>query len=142
MASSPPTTREPRGTPDAEFAAKGLRGSKAAARRHDDAEAMVLLDFVADRGLSLPRERNSDRALWRKLRRAAGAVGVGRVFPRLSRNPVADDHLPFLARGIPAIDLIDFTFECFHQPCDDMSAVSERSVDATGEAVLRLLASL
>ena len=132
----------PAGTPDERFEAMGLRGSKAAARRHDDAEAMVLLDFVTDRRLRVPREANSDRALWRKLRAAARKVGTGRHFPDDTASPVADDHLPFLRRGIPAIDLIDFDFPCWHRTCDDMSAVSRRSVDVTGETVLRLLASL
>ena len=132
----------PRGTPDGQFVQKGLRGSKAAAKRHDEAEAMILLDFVADRSLRIPREANSDPALWRKLRRAARAVGAGPSFPDEESSPVSDDHIPFLRRGIPAIDLIDFGFPCFHKPCDDMSAVSSRSVDATGETVYRLLASL
>ena len=43
---------------------------------------------------------------------------------------------------MPSIDLIDFDFDCFHRRCDDLSAVSERSLDLTGETVLRLLASL
>ena len=53
-----------------------------------------------------------------------------------------DDHVPFLQRGIPSIDLIDFDFPCWHMVCDDLSNVSERSLDATGEAVHRLVASL
>ena len=132
----------PVGASDAQFFAKGLRGSKAAARRHDDAEAMILLDFVADKDLRVPREGNSNPGLWRRLRRAASAVGAARSFPDETAGPVVDDHVPFAQRGVPAIDLIDFGFPCFHRTCDDMSAVSERSVDMTGETVLRLLASL
>jgi hypothetical protein len=40
---------------------------------------------------------------------------------------------------VPAIDLIDFDFPCWHKTCDDMSAVSARSLDLSGEAVLELL---
>jgi peptidase M28-like protein len=132
----------PRGTPDGQFAQRGLRGSKAAARTYNDARAMVLLDFVADRRLSIPREGYSDRELWSRLRAAARAVGVGRVFPPHTRGAIQDDHLPFLEEGVPSIDLIDFDFPCWHLRCDDLSAVSERSLDATGEAVLRFVASL
>ena len=103
---------------------------------------MVLLDFVADRDLRIPREANSSPGLWRKLRAAARAVGAGAAFPPGTSGPVSDDHVPFLRREIPAIDLIDFDFPCWHRRCDDLSAVSERSVDATGETVYRLLASL
>ena len=103
---------------------------------------MVLLDFVGDKRLSIPREGLSDERLWERLRAAARRVGAGRVFPDSSSGEVLDDHLPFLRRGVPSIDLIDFDFPCWHRRCDDMSAVSERSVDAVGETVLELIREL
>jgi glutaminyl-peptide cyclotransferase len=132
----------PRGTPTAQFEERGLRGSRVAARRFRRARAMILLDFVGDRRLRIPRERLSNPALWQRLRAAAGRVGARHAFPRGTRGAVLDDHLPFIRQGVPAIDLIDFDFPCFHRPCDDLSAVSERSLDVTGETVLELLASL
>jgi Peptidase family M28 len=130
----------PRGSDD--FEADGLRGSKVAAPAFADARAMVLLDFVGDRRLSIPREGNSDPLLWRRLRAAARRVGAGPVFPDRTSGNVLDDHIPFLDAGVPSIDLIDFTFPCWHRRCDNMSAVSERSVDAVGETVHELLKSL
>ncbi len=50
-----------------------------------------------------------------------------------------DDHTPFVRLGVPSIDLIDFTFECWHQTCDDMSAVSKRSLDLSGETLYEFL---
>jgi glutaminyl-peptide cyclotransferase len=132
----------PRGTPDSQFAAKGLRGSKVAARRYADARAMVLLDFVGEKRLRIPREGYSDEELWERLRAAARKVGAGRTFPDAVDVAIQDDHLPFLEEGVPSIDLIDFDFDCFHETCDDLSVVSERSLDAVGETVLRMLASL
>jgi glutaminyl-peptide cyclotransferase len=132
----------PRGTPDFEFERRGLRGSKVAARRYGGAEAMILLDFVGDRRLRIPRESNSNPALWERLRSAAAEVGAAGHFPDETQGSVSDDHLPFLRRGVPSIDLIDFDFPCFHRLCDDLSAVSEQSVDAVGESVLRLLRTL
>jgi hypothetical protein len=129
----------PRGTPDDEFEEKGLRGSKVAAPTLKDARAMVLLDMVADRALDIRYESNSSPGLWRKLRHAAGTVGALPVFPRGNQGPVSDDHLPFLDAGVPSIDLIDFDFPCWHRRCDNMSAVSERSVDAVGETIHALL---
>jgi hypothetical protein len=129
----------PPGAADSEFEERGLRGSKVAARRLGDAEAMILLDFVGDRDLRIPREANSDEGLWQRLRAAAARVGAAREFPPETAGPVSDDHLPFLEQGVPAIDLIDFSFPCFHRRCDDLSAVSERSLDLTGETVLELL---
>jgi len=132
----------PAGAPDDQFERYGLRGSKAAAPRHDDAEALILLDFVGERGLRLPRESYSDERLWRRLRAAARAVGAGRVFPAGVQGGILDDHVPFLRRGVPAIDLIDFDFPCWHRRCDDLSVISVRSLDAVGESVYELLRRL
>jgi glutaminyl-peptide cyclotransferase len=123
-----------------DFLATGVRGSKAYARRHaDELRALVLLDFVADKDLSIPREAGSDAKLWARLRRAAKRAGVGGTFPDELRGEITDDHTPFTARGVPSIDLIDFDFPCWHKTCDDMSAVSASSLDRSGEAVLELL---
>jgi glutaminyl-peptide cyclotransferase len=124
------------------FPQGGLRGSRAAAREYPGAAAVIVLDFVADRDLSIPREGNSDKVLWEELRAAAASVGVGCAFPAASTDAVTDDHVPFLDEGVPAIDLIDFEFPCWHERCDDLDAVSERSLDASLEATHELLARL
>jgi glutaminyl-peptide cyclotransferase len=132
----------PRGVPDRQFEKRGIRGAKVAAPKFAKARAMVLLDFVGDRDLSIPREGNSDPRLWGKLRAAARRVGAGRVFPASNFGEVSDDHIPFIREGVPSIDLIDFDFPCWHQLCDDLSGVSERSVNAVGETIYELLKTL
>jgi glutaminyl-peptide cyclotransferase len=132
----------PRGVPDDQFLARGLRGSKVAAKAYRNADAMILLDFVADKKLLLPREGTSDLELWARLRSAATKAGVARYFPDTSGVGIRDDHTPFLQRGVPSIDLIDWDFPCYHETCDNLSAVSEKSLDASGEAVAGLLATL
>jgi glutaminyl-peptide cyclotransferase len=132
----------PRGVPDSEFERHGLRGSRVAAPTLRHAEAAIVLDFVGDRRLAFPRERNSDRVLWNRLRQAAARVGYARHFPAREQGSVLDDHVPFIRAGVPAIDLIDFDFPCWHRRCDNLSAVAPRSLDATGETVLELLRSL
>jgi len=131
----------PRGTPDTEaaFERMGLRGSKVAARSWPHARAMILLDFVGNRHLRIPREGYSNKHLWSRLRAAARRAGRATVFPGRSSGPVSDDHVPFLRRGVPAIDLIDFDFSCWHRRCDSLSQVSRGSLDATGGTVLQLL---
>jgi glutaminyl-peptide cyclotransferase len=133
----------PRGAADDEFEEKGLRGSKVAARRFaDDVDRMILLDFVGDKELSIPREAYSRRGLWSRLREAAGRAGAADTFPGGTASAVLDDHIPFLERRVPAIDLIDFDFPCWHRPCDDLSAVSEESLDRVGETMMELLPTL
>jgi Zn-dependent M28 family amino/carboxypeptidase len=121
------------------FYESGLRGSKVAAKAFRRAEAMVLLDMIGDPDLSLPLETSSDERLWAALRAAARRVGVASVFPSQTTGTIFDDHTPFLRAGVPAIDLIDFDFTCWHQLCDDLSKVSPRSLDAVGETVVEFL---
>ena len=127
-----------------DFYSSGLRGSKYYARRFAErTRAMILLDFVAEKGgMRIPREDSSSIELWGRLRAAARKVGAQSAFPDEVAGAVLDDHTPFLRRGVPAIDLIDFTFECWHKTCDDMSAVSARALDLSGETVIQLLLDL
>jgi len=132
----------PPGVPDSQFVRRGLRGSKVAAPRYRNAKAMVLLDFVGEHGLRVPREGSSDRLLWKRLRAASRRAGVAQVFPPRSQGVISDDHTPFLRQGVPSIDLIDFDFACFHRRCDDLSRISERSLDAVGETMVELVSRL
>ena len=125
------------------FEATGIRGSKAYARAHaDELRALILLDFVAATDMRMQREASSDPRLWRKLRRAAAAARVEQYFPPGTGPAISDDHTPFQRRGVRSIDLIAWPYDCWHQPCDDMTAVSEASLDASGEAVLGLVRRL
>lgn len=122
----------------------GLRGSTAYVKRHGgEVGTMILLDYVAQaRGLSIPREGGSDPALWAKVRSAASAVGVGALFPDAVAGQILDDHYPFTQRGVPAIDVIDFAYPQRDSLRDTLAAVSQRSLDAVGEAVRRLVGEL
>jgi glutaminyl-peptide cyclotransferase len=125
------------------FLATGLRGSKAYAKRHrGQVRSLILLDFVAAKGMRIQREAGSDPGLWSNLRRAAEKVGAATAFPPGTGSAITDDHTPFLAQGVPAINLIQWPYDCWHKACDNLSAVSERSLDRTGETVLELVRTL
>jgi hypothetical protein len=55
---------------------------------------------------------------------------------------ILDDHTPFTQRGVAAIDLIDFDYPWRDTLADTVDKVSPRSLDAVGEAVLRLVSTL
>jgi glutaminyl-peptide cyclotransferase len=123
-----------------DFAKDALRGSKAYVSAHrSEIRELVLLDYIANKGLRLPRESTSNQNLWRQMRAAAARVGVGSVFPATTQTGILDDHTPFLNAGIPAIDLIDFSYRYADTTRDTVDKLSERSVDAVGEATLELL---
>jgi hypothetical protein len=127
-------------TDDADFYGTGLRGSKPFAKKYaKQIKELVLLDFVANKALAIPYEQSSNAEMWADLREAAERVGSDSAFPDTKQGTVEDDHTPFLKRGVPSIDLIDFNFPCWHKTCDDLTAVSKTSLDKSGEAVLEFL---
>jgi glutaminyl-peptide cyclotransferase len=125
-----------------DFLKQGLRGSRYAAARPPRPGTVIVLDFVAQKGLRYAREAGSDVTLWGQLRAAAQRVGVGAVFPDATAGEVLDDHTPFTRRGIAGIDLIDFDYPCWQKPCDTLDKLSTRALDATGEAVYALVRTL
>jgi hypothetical protein len=128
---------------DRDFLRTGLRGSTAYARAHrGEISALILLDYVGVKGLRLAREGSSDPALWERLRRAGRSVGVGAVFPDRVGVTIYDDHTPFLRRGVPAIDLIDWPYRYMHTLKDTVDKTSAASLDAVGESVLALVREL
>jgi hypothetical protein len=107
--------------------------------------ALVLLDMVGDREFVLTREENSERELYALVERAASAAGLARHFGSRSRE-IQDDHLPFLAAGIPAIDLIDFEYgpdhSWWHSAEDTLDKCSAESLGAAGGIVLAAFGAL
>jgi glutaminyl-peptide cyclotransferase len=131
------------GCPNARFATCALRGSRAYVAAHrGEVGQMILLDYIANRGVRLPREGSSDPALWARVRAAAGEVGVGAVFPPTDQVTIYDDHTPFLRAGIPAVDLIDFSYRYADGLQDTIDKLSVASLDAVGETVFALVSEL
>ncbi len=129
---------EPRQTDD--FYRDALRGSKAYVAAHrDQIRSMVLLDYVGNKALRLPREGTSTLDLWARVRAAARRVGKSSYFPDEAGTGVIDDHTPFLRAGIPAVDFIDFTYEYRDTTEDTLDKLSAASLDAVGETVVELL---
>jgi Peptidase family M28 len=131
----------PQGLPEetTDFYRTGLRGSRAYVARHArTTRAMVLLDYVANRGLRLPREASSTLGLWEEIRAAARDVGHEDVFPDETQQAIVDDHTPFLGAGIPAVDLIDWSYPG-HSTEDTLAKLSPDSVDAVGETLVQFV---
>jgi Peptidase family M28 len=121
-----------------DFYHSGLRGSRAYVKAHPgDTSAMVLLDYVGNKNLKLPREGTSSIELWARLRSAARHVGAQRFFPAYSSEDIVDDHSPFLRSGVPAVDLIDWRYHG-HDLSDGLDKLSRASLDAVGETVVEL----
>jgi hypothetical protein len=128
---------EPQRTAD--FFGNGLRGSKSYVAGHPgQIGEMVLLDYIANKGLRLPREASSNKALWGRVRTAGHDVGVGEVFPDETETTITDDQTPFLRAGIPAVDVIDWDYPYANTVQDTYDKLSTRAMDATGETLALL----
>jgi len=131
------------GCSNAQFDRCALRGSRSYVAAHrGQVGQMVLLDYIANKGLRLPREGSSDKALWARVRAVASSVGVGAVFPPTDETTIYDDHTPFLRAGIPAVDLIDFSYRYADGVRDTLDKLSLTSLDAVGETVYALVSEL
>jgi hypothetical protein len=97
--------------------------------------AMLLLDYVGNKGLRLPREGSSNPRLWARVRAASRSVGAKRVFPPDTGATITDDHTPFLHAGVPSVDLIDWSYPG-HDVSDRLDRLSRRSLDAVGETIV------
>jgi len=126
----------------ADFYHSGLRGSRAYVAEHPGrTAAMVLLDYVGNKGVQLPREGSSNLSLWAKVRSAAGTVGAKHAFPADVGDEITDDHTPFLRAGVPAVDFIDWSYPG-HDLRDGLDKLSRESLDAVGETVVELVLRL
>ncbi len=103
------------------------------------AKAMILLDMVGDRDLRIGRETKSTPWLNAIVWAAARRVGHAAAFPDQDYGPVEDDHVPFLAAGVPSVDIIDLEYAHWHKATDNLDNVSERSLKIVGDVVLAAL---
>jgi Zn-dependent M28 family amino/carboxypeptidase len=133
----------PPGCTDKFFAYCALRGARAYAAAHPgEVGDMILLDYIANRGVRIPRETNSSPELWDQLRRAAAEVGTEDVFPSGTQTPIIDDDIPFIQRHVPAIDLIDWSYPYKNGVEDTLDKLDPASLDAVGETVAQLVLDL
>jgi Zn-dependent M28 family amino/carboxypeptidase len=98
-------------------------------------KAMVLVDMIGDRNLGIRRDSNSTKWLTDIVWDAAARLKLGQYFLPTTTT-VEDDHLPFLAAGVPSVDLIDLEYDAWHTQRDTIEAVSARSLQVVGDVVL------
>jgi Zn-dependent M28 family amino/carboxypeptidase len=107
--------------------------------------ALLLLDMIGDRDLGLQRETNSTPWLTDLVWGVARRIGHQRHFQNSSQT-ISDDHLPFLAAGIPSLDLIDFNYGSsstyWHTAEDMLDKLSAQSLQVMGDVVLEAVTEL
>ena len=98
-------------------------------------KALVLLDMIGDRDLTIRRDANSTPWLVDVIWSAAARVGHSATFSN-QLTTIEDDHIPFLRAGVAAADIIDLENPTWHTPQDDLDHVSAKSLQIVGDVVI------
>ncbi|MBZ5700569.1 MAG: M28 family peptidase [Acidobacteriia bacterium] len=106
-------------------------------------KALLLADIVGSRNLRIRRESASTRWLTDLVWSVAARLGYGSVFVR-EQTSIEDDHISFLRRGVPAVDVIDLETSAsyWHTPQDTLDKLSARSLAVVGHVFLETVKEL
>ncbi len=105
-------------------------------------KAFVLLDMIGDADLSVEEDMNSTLWLRQVIYQAASRYGNQSYFFQ-RQGGIVDDHIPFVEKGVPAVDLIDLEYGYanvyWHTPQDTLDKLSPRSLQIVGDTVLEAI---
>jgi len=104
-------------------------------------KAAILADMIGDRDLAIKRESQSTTWLTDLVWNTAKRLGYEKHFVSETQS-ISDDHIPFLKRGVPAVDLIDYDYPPWHTPGDTLDKVSARSIGIVGHVILESVKEL
>lgn len=107
--------------------------------------ALINVDMIGDKDLDIVQETNSSAPLRNLVWRSASELGYGKYFLD-AQMATEDDHMPFLEKGVAALDLIDFDYgpdnAYWHTPRDTMDKLSAHSLEVVGNVLTAVLRKL
>ena len=110
-------------------------------------KALLVADMIADKDLNIDYVENSTPWLLETLKVAAKNTGHSASIFKY-REAEEDDHLPFAARGVPVLDLIDAHYGpttdampdgYHHTDKDTLDKISARSLQISGDIFLEMI---
>jgi Zn-dependent M28 family amino/carboxypeptidase len=108
-------------------------------------KALINVDMIGDKDLDILQETNSSAALRRMVWQTAAELGYGKYFLD-SAAAIEDDHLPFLRKGVNALDLIDFNYgpdnAYWHNEKDTIDKIGAHSLEVVGNVLTAVLRKL
>jgi glutaminyl-peptide cyclotransferase len=108
-------------------------------------KAFLLEDMIGDADLNIDRDESSTPWLEDMIYQAATRLGYQSHF--FGRTvPMEDDHKPFVQRGVPSADLIDFDYGYnnvfWHSTQDTVDKLSPKSLEIVGMVTLETVRML
>jgi len=105
-------------------------------------KAFILTDMIGDKDLDIERESRSTGWLVELVRESAKKFGDEHYFFQKD-EAVEDDHLPFVERGVPSIDIIDLDYgpnnSYHHTAQDTLDKISARSLAVDGDVIIETI---
>jgi Zn-dependent M28 family amino/carboxypeptidase len=105
-------------------------------------KAFILADMIGDKDLDILHDTNSTDWLVALVRQAAKKFGYEHYFSK-QEGDIQDDHLPFVKRGVPSIDIIDLDYgphnSYHHTDKDTMDKISAHSLTIDGDVFMETI---
>jgi glutaminyl-peptide cyclotransferase len=109
-------------------------------------KAFILADMIGDADLNIDRDTKSTAWLEDVVYEAATRLGYQSHFFARTLPGVSDDHIPFVKRGVPSADLIDFDYGYndvfWHTTQDTVDKLSPKSLEIVGSTILETVGIL
>jgi glutaminyl-peptide cyclotransferase len=130
---------------DSVYGSRELAARMAVAGDLKRVRAVILADMIGQKDLQIPRESQSTKWLTDLVWNTAARLGYRDVF--ISKEAaIDDDHGPFLARNVPAVDIIEYegyvNLGYWHTPKDTLDKISPKSIAIAGHVILESVAAL
>jgi hypothetical protein len=133
--------------PDNRYGSRQMAAKFAVAGDIPKIKAFLLADIVGGRNLHFKREGDSTKWLKDLVWNTAHRLGYQNIFLD-TEFPVSDDHLSFLSRNVPSVDIIDLDngpngdVYYWHTPQDTLDKISAKSLAITGHVFLESVKQL
>jgi peptidase M28-like protein len=131
--------------PDNTYGSRELAARMAVSGDLGRMKAMLLVDMIGGRDLTIKRELNSTPWLTDMVWSTAARLGYKNIFVPADTT-IEDDHLPFLARKAAAVDIIDLETPqregFWHTNADTLDKVSPVSLAIVGHVLIEVVPQL
>jgi hypothetical protein len=111
----------------------------------ENIQAVMVVDMISDHNLQLIRNRNMDPLLMKYYEQVLDEMNQSDLLDT-KMSFVADDHEPFVRKGLPTLHFMDFSYTgktiddvIWHTQWDTMDEVSKDSLQTMAEILMRII---
>lgn len=127
--------------PDNTYGSRELAARMALSGDLARTKAVILADMIGSKNLRIKRDANSTSWLTDLVWSTASRLGYSDIFVS-SSIAEEDDHIPFMRRNVPSVDIIDTEIPYWHTPQDTIDKLSPGSLAVVGHVLIAVLPQL